>query len=281
LIPEGDLGMVVFNRYGDIRNGYKIIGFIILLVIALTMAHFLPLSDSMQSWALVAVALVVSWLCLKLEKEPLASIGLRINAKFIAEFFAGTLLGVALICAAMAGAVFFGGIAMLRNPELSVGDLLYVLVPFLAISAWEELLFRGYIFQRAIRGIGSSGALLLFALLFVLLHWGNPGMEGSTKLWASLNIGLASVLLGLAWIKTKSLAMPVGIHLGWNWAQGSLLGFGVSGTKSKGFWGPAFGDAPQWLTGGSFGLEASLPGCIACLLACVVFMIWKPKQSKG
>jgi membrane protease YdiL (CAAX protease family) len=274
---RGHVGMIIKNKQGEIRNGYKILGFILLLFVAMSATGFL--SEKAVYWGLALAALGVSWFCLKLEAEPLASIGLRINARFFAEFLSGTLLGILMILLAWLGAKFFGGVALARNPEVGLGNLSYALIPFLAVSIWEELLFRGYVFQRAIRGIGNSSALLIFALLFALVHWSNPGMEGSTKLWASLNIGLASVLLGLAWIKTKSLALPIGIHLGWNWAQGNLLGFGVSGTKPQGFWMPVFNDAPLWLTGGSFGLEASLHCTVVCIAACAGLLFWRRKAT--
>jgi membrane protease YdiL (CAAX protease family) len=209
-----------------------------------------------------------------MEGEPLSSIGLRMNGRFFVEFAIGALFGAALIMTIALTIKLFGGFAWERGQQATLGGLFYMLVPGLAVSVFEELTFRGYIFQRAMRGIGRTYALLLFALVFVAAHWGNPGMEGTTKLMGSLNIGLASLLLGLAWIKTKSLALPFGIHLGWNWVQGPLLGFGVSGHQLQSYWEPTFNDMPQWFTGGSFGLEASLPGAIVCAMACAGFAAW-------
>lgn len=78
----------------------------------------------------------------------------------------------------------------------------------------------------------------------------------------------ASLLFGMAFIRTKSLAMPFGLHFMANWVQGGVLGFGVSGMQQARLFVPIFGEAPVWLTGGQFGLEASLPGLI-----CVVIML--------
>jgi hypothetical protein len=108
------------------------------------------------------------------------------------------------------------------------------------------------------------------------MHWGNPGMHGATKIWATVNIALAAVLLGLCYLRTRSLALPIGVHLGWNWAQGSLLGFGVSGTTDiKGLWTPVFHSKPEWLTGGAFGLEASLVCTLVCGVAILGLWRWK------
>jgi hypothetical protein len=98
---------------------------------------------------------------------------------------------------------------------------------------------------------------------------------------ACLNIGLASLLLGLAFLKTGSLALPIGVHLGWNWAQGPLLGFGVSGAGQRGHWTPVFGGLPQWLTGGDFGLEASLPCAVACSAACLGLALRRRGGGEG
>ncbi|HJW43891.1 MAG TPA: CPBP family intramembrane glutamic endopeptidase, partial [Geothrix sp.] len=135
---------------------------------------------------------------------------------------------------------------------------------------------RGYPFQRLVQGAGPWVGQLVFAALFALAHWSNPGMAGATKAWATLNIGLAAILLGFCYLRTGSLALPIGVHLGWNWAQGSLLGFGVSGTTDiKGLWTPVFHGRPEWLTGGAFGLEASLPCTLICGVAILGLWRWK------
>jgi membrane protease YdiL (CAAX protease family) len=88
-----------------------------------------------------------------------------------------------------------------------------------------------------------------------------------------LTIGLSAILFGFCYLRTRSLALPIGLHLGWNWAQGSLLGFGVSGTTdTKGLWTPVFHGRPEWLTGGAFGLEASLPCAFVCGVA--IWLVW-------
>ena len=123
---------------------------------------------------------------------------------------------------------------------------------------------------------------LVFAGLFALGHWGNPGMHGATRAWATLNIGLAAILLGFCYLRTRSLALPIGVHLGWNWAQGSLLGFGVSGTTDiKGVWSPVFHGRPEWLTGGAFGLEASVVCTLVCSATILVLWRWRGPFSGG
>jgi len=261
------------NEQGQIRNGFKISGFVFLLFIVFYLTPLTYFPTPIRIWISVAIITAISWFCLKLENENFDSLGLCFNVRFLSEFSIGTALGVLIIVFLALIINFFGGFTWVRNHQINLGALFYALIPFLAISICEELLFRGYAFQRAIRGLGNTTALLLFGLLFAMAHLNNPGM---TRM-GSINIGLASILLGLAWIRTESLALPIGIHLGWNWAEGSLLGFGVSGSKSQGYWTPVFNELPQWFTGGDFGLEASLPCTILCLIICTGFVMWGQK----
>jgi hypothetical protein len=73
--------------------------------------------------------------------------------------------------------------------------------------------------------------------------------------------------------------MPIGIHFMANWVQGTLLGFGVSGNDEAGILKPHFTSTNDWLTGGTFGLEASLPGLITLLVISVSFYIWYPLKK--
>jgi membrane protease YdiL (CAAX protease family) len=244
------------------------------LLIAQALAGLFPLPAGARGFALAGAALAASWLCLRLEGEALGSMGLRLGARFLCESLLGAALGVSILLASSLIIRGLGGFVWVRDVQVGLGDLFFAIVPFLAVSLYEELLFRGYAFQRAVRGVGRVPALLAFCLLFVAAHWNNPGMAGPARPLACLNIGLASLLLGLAFLKTNSLALPMGIHLGWNWSQGALLGFGVSGAGQHGFWVPVFGDMPRWLTGGEFGLEASLPCAAVCAAACLGLALW-------
>jgi membrane protease YdiL (CAAX protease family) len=146
---------------------------------------------------------------------------------------------------------------------------------FLWAALLEELLFRGFVFQRLVDGTGALTAQLLMAALFALAHWGNPGMEGTTEVWATIDTMLGALLLGLAYLRTGSLALPIGIHFGWNWVQGSVLVFDVSGMDQSGWLLPHLLDKPQWLTGGAFGPEASVFSVLVDATA--VFALWRWK----
>jgi membrane protease YdiL (CAAX protease family) len=260
---------------GRAGNGAKAAGFAVALFAALPLAGLPPLPAWADAWRPPVAALAASWLCLGLEGEPLGSIGLRADRRSLLEALAGAALGASIILLASLMARCLGGFTWVRNTQVGPGDLLFALPPFMAVALYEELVFRGYAFQRAVRGMGRAPALLAFCPLFVAAHWGNPGMAGPALPWACLNIGLASLLLGLAFFRTGGLALPIGIHLGWNWTQGPLLGFGVSGAGQQGYWTPVPGGMPHWLAGGDFGLEASLPCALVCAAACA--WMWGPR----
>ena len=105
-------------------------------------------------------------------------------------------------------------------------------------------------------------------------------MVGGTRLLAGANIFLASIAFGRAYLRTRSLAMPLGIHLMANFVQGGVLGYGVSGEAQAGLFTPAFHGAPAWLTGGAFGLEASVPGLLGVLALLEVLYRLPPSSSR-
>jgi membrane protease YdiL (CAAX protease family) len=187
----------------------------------------------------------------------------RPNLRWLRDLGVGVGLGALLwlgpaLLLAVGGWVEFRPVRF-DGPGLGQAALLMAGVAFA-----EELLFRGVLFQRLIAAFGVWPAQIVLAALFVLTHLGNPHMDGATKLWASANIFLASIMFGLAYVRTRSLALPIGLHLMANFTQGSILGFGVSGQAGEiSLLTPDMAGAPDWLTGGAFGLEASLPGLVA------------------
>ena len=240
----------------------------------LAIAALLP-----RPWVSIFISLLLSWFFLWLEGRSLPSIGLRLGRRWGNQCLAGMAGGFLLMGSVALIVRGLDGFHWVLAPEggfpaLGTGAWL-----FLVVALREELLFRGYAFQRFADGAGEWLALGLASLYFAQAHWDNPGMTGSIRVWASLNITLAGILLGLCYLKTRSLALPIGLHLAWNWTQGCLLGFGVSGINLESFLKPVFHDRPLWFTGGSFGLEASLPCAVVCGLAIAGLALWKPRDQ--
>lgn len=269
-----------------LRNGWWI--FVFIGFVAATRLVYGPITKGIKhlgapaEWlepAAFVFILLATWACTLLRKEPLSSVGFRIDQRWIKEIFFGTLIGTGLILLITGLIWAIGGVRFELDPARSLGAMSYGLYVFLFVALFEETLFRGFIFQRLVDGAGIWIAQLALALLFALGHWDNPGMEGATKLWASLDLALGAIMLGLAYMRTRSLALPVGLHLGWNWSQGYLLGFGVSGVDQTGWFHPVFQGKAEWLTGGDFGPEASI--CAVLVDMMFIFLLWKWKGSRA
>jgi membrane protease YdiL (CAAX protease family) len=276
----------LFDADQKLRNGWWALLFLA-CVLATTLAYT-PLSHWLQSlgvakdWlhpAPVLMVLLATWVCTRLRRERLDSVGLRLDRRWGGEFAAGVALGGGSLLLAAGLIAAIGGVRFELDPARSLGNLAFGLYLFVSVSVLEELLFRGFLFQRLVAGMGAWPTQFALAALFAIAHWGNPGMEGVTKVWATIDIALAAVMLGLAWLRTRSLALPIGLHLGWNWTQGHLLGFGVSGMDLTGWWHPVFQGLPTWITGGEFGPEASVFGVVADLVMLAVVWKW-PRQAR-
>lgn len=274
------------NEQGCVRSGWKVAGFIAIVmaigILASLIAGLLhaPRGAGLGVWISAAVGALASFLCVKLEGRSFRDLGFRLGPRWLGELAAGAIGGILLILLTALLVKGLDGFHWERAAAVGPRHMLVAALMFLGVGFNEEIMSRGFPFQRLVEGAGPWAGQLVFAALFALMHWGNPGMHGATKAWATVNIGLAAILLGFCYLRTRSLALPIGVHLGWNWAQGSLLGFGVSGTTDiKGAWTPVFHGKPEWLTGGAFGLEASAVCTLVCGLAILALWRWKGSRA--
>ena len=282
---------ILFGSDGRLRNGWWILIFIALLLASRLV--YTPVSHALQDLGVpkdgleplrLGFLLLVTWICVRLRNEPLSSIGFVLDRRWACELGVGTGFGLATALLAVAMIWMVGGVSLELDPARSVATLAQGLYLFVFVALFEETLFRGFVFQRLVAGAGARVALIAMGLLFSTGHWDNPGMQGTTLAWATVELFLGAVLLGLAYLRTRSLAMPIGIHLGWNWTLGHVLGFGVSGFGQSGWFRPLLQDSPEWVTGGSFGPEASVFAVVVDVLLIVVLWRWKgatPRSNAG
>jgi len=265
-------GAIFLNRAGNLRSGWWL-GIFMLSLAALLFPALLVARHYNRDITLLdqsVMILAATWLCQMLRRKALREVIGRLNRAWAANLALGCAYG-ALLMLAPALFLFAGGWCGWAFSHASLESLAGGVLLMAGVAFAEELLFRGFLFQRLIDGVGVWPAQILIGGLFVLTHLNNPGMVGVTKLWASANIFLASVLFGLAYLRTRSLAMPMGIHFMANTTQGVVLGFGVSGNGETGLLIPHFGGAPAWLTGAAFGLEASTPGLLCVVAGALLF----------
>lgn len=203
--------------------------------------------------ALVIVARVV-------ERQPPSNVGLS-PRKAPRDLGLGAIAGVGLMALVVGILALAGAYRATWNPLSGHTDTLLATLVLLAFAAYtEEVLFRAILFRHLESWAGSGPALVLSSLLFGAVHLGNPNASWLAALAIALEAG---ILLGAVWMLTRSLWAVWTLHLGWNWAQGSLFGLSVSGLEVRGvLHGTLTGD-PLW-TGGDFGPEA---GLVAILIA--------------
>jgi len=265
-----------FNAERRLRNGWWIAIFFAMLT-AFLFLLILIASDGNASVPLyqqLAVIVAASMFCQLLRRKPLAELTGRLDRRWLAELATGSGAGCLLMALPAASLAIFGLVSWSTNIGWAslIGPTLVTLA--LAAAA-EELLFRGFVFQRLVAGLGVWPAQLIIAGLFTLTHSDALRELGDRAYLAGANIFVASILFGFAYLRTRSLALPFGLHLAANVTQGPLFGFGVSGGEEPGVLTPHYHGGSDWLTGGSFGLEASAPGLVAVLA--LTFLLWRWK----
>lgn len=273
---------VFLDDRSRLRNGWWILAFIML--VALTRLVHSPVnallkqSGVSEAWREplpVVCLLFATWAVTRLRREGLSSVGLRIDARWAHEFAWGGVVGIVMVLG-VTGLMAASGVLRLElDPARSLGMVMLGLNAFAWAALLEELLFRGVVFQRLIDGIGMWPAQLVLAALFAAGHWGNPGMDGMARIVGTLDIALAALMFGLAYVRTRSLALPFGLHLGWNWMQGSVLGFNVSGFEHQGWWAPVIEPGAPLLTGGGVGPEGSVFSIATSLVLIGMLWAWK------
>lgn len=173
----------------------------------------------------------------------------------------GLLMGFGLFCGVV-------GIAAIAGVYTVVGEgsterLLRYAIAAIGAAFAEELLFRGILFRWIEQFGGSWAALMMTSALFGIAHIINPNATWFSSFAIAMEAG---ILLGGAYMLTRSLWMPIGIHAAWNFTQGFIFDVPVSGADSHGLVEAKL-SGPELLSGGPFGLEASLISVIVATAA--------------
>jgi hypothetical protein len=154
-------------------------------------------------------------------------------------------------------------------------SLLHLLIGFFSVAALEELLFRAILFRLLERSLGTVIALVLSSVLFSAVHLLNP----HTDLLSTVQLLVLGLLFIAAFLYTRRLWLCVGLHWGWNFAQGGFFSSPVSGQKADGILQSVM-SGPAWLTGGEFGIEASVLASLGALI-CTVLLLKAARQQQN
>src|SRR5580765_2661563 len=280
---------------GHLRSGWRLVVFAIaflvsvqllqlLLLFVLASALRLSIPEINSSlWSIAAghgsillSALLVGWACgALLEEVPFRALGCSPHRGWLKNFAIGSGVGVASLLLAAIITAIARGIRFRFDPAGAgaIGQTLgvYIFV-FVCAAAAEEILFRGYPLQTLTRARLAWVGILLTSVPFATVHLKNPN---AVPVFTFANTAIAGVWLAVAYLRTRSLWLPLGLHWSWNWAQASLLGLPVSGIEriTPAPLLKAFNVGPNWLTGGAYGIE----GGAACTVALIIstLVIWR------
>ena len=240
---------------------------------------------SRSSWSFLIGALVllssatlVGWACGRIfEDLPFRSFGWSPHSGWFKNLMIGSAIGAAsLFLAAGLAAVTRGIRFSLDSVDAStiLKTAIVSALIFIVAASGEEALFRGYPLQTFARAKLAWVGVLLTSLPFAMAHLYNPH---ANRGFTFVNTALAGVWLAAAYLRTRSLWFPLGLHWSWNWAQASLLGLPVSGIERI---APApllhaMNAGPDWLTGGAYGIEGGAACTVALVISTVV--VWRTR----
>lgn len=237
---------------------------------------------------LVAYSGATWLLAVVIDRRTIPDFGLRLSQGWWADLGFGLALGAGLQTGIFAVALAAGwlqitGIGVTSRPGASfAGWLLAAAVGYLAVGIYEELLFRGYVLTNLSEGLSRLDrraavglAVALSSVVFSVLHRTNP--NASTVSVVSLT--LAGIFLAVGFVYTGSLAIPIGIHITWNFFQGVVWGFPVSGVDAGVTIVAVDVIGPTVFTGGAFGPEAGLLGTAAKLVGIAAILGWVYRRT--
>ncbi len=277
------------NRFGHVRAGWRIALFLILTFMLVAIIDwcvdfisFPDEGDALLTWKelvsrsgnclamILAANIVLRWV----DRRPFALLGLNLLQGWRRDFGIGLIIGIVMISVTLA-LLWAGGWMSLSLNDITpilLGGITKALLLFFVAALMEELLLRGYPLQAFIEGSRVWIAVILLSSIFSVMHLDNP----DSTIPSSLNIFLAGILLSVCYLKTRSLWLPTGLHLGWNWTQASFWGMGVSGYHVKWSVFSAEAQGADWISGGKFGAEASIIATV--VIAVVIYLIWTTKK---
>lgn len=293
-----DLKQVFINPAGRLRSGWRLlifigvyIGLLLLLTTAARLVYTIALhvapGRSLGAYfenvvfrlILLLASVGAGFICARwLEGLPWRALGLWPHAGWLRDLLVGSVIGVVSLAVAAGIATAGGGLSFTisgRAALFQVGQtLIFSAVLFIIAALAEEALFRGYPLQTMTRARLIGLGVLVTSFAFAASHMENPNFSAGL---AFLNLLLAGVWLAVAYLRTRSLWFPLGVHWAWNWALGSLFGLPVSGITDLAprplLHGTDLG--PAWLTGGSYGIEGGL-ACTITLIVSTIF-IWRAR----
>ena len=215
-----------------------------------------------------------------LDRRSFASLGFKLEPWVLPDLLAGiaitfVMMGLISLAMTMLGWIHFNGFAWQFDPlPVVLGQTLFSLLIFIVVGWSEELLSRGYHLQTLASGINLFWGVLISSAVFGALHIINPNAT-----WvAAVGILFAGLFLALGYLRTGQLWLSIGLHIGWNFFEGVIFGFPVSGTASYPLLRIHISGPLLW-TGGAFGPEAGLIILPALLVGALLIGLYTRRRN--
>jgi len=302
--------IIISNTEPRLRAGWRLLVHAIvhnLLLLVITLPAILPAlllgiaPDNIYLSQIISLLATTSSVCLArryLDRRPIASLGMDLSSRTITDliggfFIAGFSMGIIFLIEISAGWIDIEFLAweqetipaVYRNMQ-GASNLIPLLHGLASTFSWlflftlvgwnEELLFRGYRLQALSDGLTPFWGVLLSSVWFCAAHWLNPHASWSS----SLGILLAGLFLAFSFYRSGQLWLPVGLHIGWNFFQGVVFGFPVSGLTTFRLIHTNLTGPVLW-TGGDFGPEAGLALLPAVATgSALVYLITRHRQTR-
>ena len=233
----------------------------------------LPASRTVILLALLLALLVAGFAVLlycfdRVRGGLLRAMGFPLDRNALRDAGAGVVFGLTMVSACV-GAIAVVGSVHFQTSPLQLGPVGAVVAGTLVAAMNEEVVFRGYPFQRLVEAIGAPGAVTVLAVVFGAGHLRNP----NATIWGALNTVGFGVVTALAYLRTRSLWLPWGIHFSWNLGLGLGYGLTVSGLNVFSVVVHGTVTGPEWLTGGKYGIEASATAILVLLAVTAVLLL--------
>ena len=284
---------IFINEYGRLRSGWRVVIFVsafiaaLLLLVTILRAFygvflaFAPqpprsrlIPEVIYRVSLLGAALGAGYLCARfLEGIPWRSLGMTLHSGWFRDLVIGCIVGFLSLALAVGIAAAGNGLTLSINDAslVALGRSMLGSATLLFVAALaEEAMFRGYPLQTLTRAQLVWLGVMLTSVAFGFAHLSNPNLVGLTF----INTVLAGVWLAIGYLRTRSLWLPLGLHWAWNWALGWFFGVPISGaTLVSNPLLRATDVGPEWLTGGSYGIEGGIAGTVAIIVSTV--FLWR------
>jgi membrane protease YdiL (CAAX protease family) len=215
----------------------------------------------------------IAWIFRRfIDRKTFWSLGFKFST-YRKDFIIGFIVGIALIASGF-GILLILGYLSIESLNVNISLLIGYFLMFSIGSFKEEIMIRGYILSNFIDSMNKYTALIVSSLLFAFMHLANANVTALSF----INIFLAGILLGIYYVHKRNLWLPISLHFSWNFFEGPICGFEVSGVDVTGVISQEI-QGPDLLTGGTFGFEGSIVTTLLMIIS-IVILHYKYQEEK-